>query len=78
MRDGDATERTRFMRNAIRSPRYGIEFGGNICLVLLVSLAFAVICPLVPLIGFGFFCASWVFWRYNFIYCTQRKVGRGQ
>ncbi|GBF99191.1 hypothetical protein Rsub_11636 [Raphidocelis subcapitata] len=77
MKDENATERARFMRTAIRSPRYGIEFGGNICLVALVSLAFAVICPLVPLVGFGFFCASWVFWRYNFIYCTQRKYESG-
>jgi hypothetical protein len=42
MRDSHATERTVFMRNALRSPRYGVEFGGNLCLVALISFAFAV------------------------------------
>jgi hypothetical protein len=45
MRDANATERTRFMRNALRSPRYGVEFGGNLCLVMLISFAFAVRAP---------------------------------
>ena len=51
LRDAGATERTMFMRNALRSPRYGVEYGGNTCLVLLISFAFAVICPLIPLFG---------------------------
>lgn len=31
MRDTRAAERTLFMRRAIRSPRYGVEYGANIC-----------------------------------------------
>jgi hypothetical protein len=51
MRDDHVAERTLFMRNAIRSPRYGVEYGANTCLILLICFAFAVICPLLPLFG---------------------------
>lgn len=51
-RDGDSVpERTRYMRYAIRSPRYGVELGGNASVYILVSFAFAVVCPLVTLLG---------------------------
>jgi hypothetical protein len=51
------------MRRAIRSPRYGVELGGTTCLVVLMCLAFAVICPLIPLFGVAFFIGEWLFWR---------------
>lgn len=63
MRDTRAAERTLFMRRAIRSPRYGVEYGANICLIILVCFAFATICPLVPLFGAFFFTGQWLFWR---------------
>ena len=77
LKDANATPRARFMRAAIRSPRYGIEFGGNLCLVLLVSFAYAAICPLVPLFGLAFFCGNWLFWRYQLLYNYQRKYESG-
>lgn len=60
---GPVPARTVFMREAIRSPRYGIEFGSGL-LILLISLAFSIISPLIPLFGFAFFAGMWLFWRY--------------
>jgi hypothetical protein len=51
----------------VRSPRYGVEFGGNLCLVVLICFAFAVICPLVPLMGVAFAAGHWLFWRCGLI-----------
>ncbi|KIY96999.1 ERD4-related membrane protein [Monoraphidium neglectum] len=77
MRDDHVAERTLFMRNAIRSPRYGVEYGANTCLILLICFAFAVICPLLPLFGVFFFLGQWLFWRYQLIYNYQRKYESG-
>ncbi|KAI8465074.1 MAG: hypothetical protein J3K34DRAFT_525694 [Monoraphidium minutum] len=76
-RDNAAAERTLFMRSALRSPRYGVEYGANTCLILLICYAFAVICPLIPLFAIGFFTAQWLFWRYQLIYGFQRKYESG-
>lgn len=50
------------MRYAIRSPRYGVEFGSSL-LIMLIALTFSVIAPLIPLFGLAFFAGMWVFWR---------------
>ncbi|GBF87290.1 ERD4-related membrane protein [Raphidocelis subcapitata] len=70
-------ERERFTRTAIPSPRYAIELGGNTCLVMLVSLAYAAVCPLIPLFAVAYFCLEWLYWRYSFIYNFQRKYESG-
>lgn len=59
---GEVPARTRFMREAIRSPRYGVEFGSSL-LITLISLAFSIISPLIPLFGFAFYGGMWIFWR---------------
>jgi hypothetical protein len=50
------------MRYAIRSPRYGVEYGSTL-LILLISLAFALISPLIVLFGAAFCGGMWVYWR---------------
>ncbi|KAI8469089.1 MAG: hypothetical protein J3K34DRAFT_514584 [Monoraphidium minutum] len=77
LRDDGVPERTAFMRRAIHSPQYGIEYGGNICLVVLICFAFAVICPLIPLFGVAFMAGEWLYWRYQLIYSCQRKYESG-
>lgn len=50
------------MRYAIRSPRYGVEYGSTL-LILLISLAFALISPLITLFGAAFCGGMWMYWR---------------
>jgi hypothetical protein len=50
------------MRLAIRSPRYGVEYG-SLLLIILISLAFALISPIIVLFGSAFCAGMWVFWR---------------
>jgi hypothetical protein len=50
----------RALPSAARAPRYGLELGGTTCLVALMCLAFAVSCPLVPLLGAAFFAGEWL------------------
>lgn len=59
----DGPERARFMRTSIPTPRYGVELGGNTCLVVLISLAFAAVCPLIPLFAIAYFSLEWLYWR---------------
>jgi len=61
-KEGDVPPRTRFMRYAIRSPRYGVEYGSTL-LILLISLVFALISPLIVLFGAMFCGGMWVYWR---------------
>lgn len=58
----DVSDRTRFMMYALRSPRYGVEYG-NIMLIYLICFAFSVICPVVLPFGTVFFAGMWLFWR---------------
>eukprot|EP00878_Enallax_costatus_P009758 GHUV01010191.1.p1 GENE.GHUV01010191.1~~GHUV01010191.1.p1 ORF type:complete len:1012 (+),score=268.71 GHUV01010191.1:434-3469(+) len=73
---GSVPPRVEFMRYAIRSPRYGVEFGSSL-LIMLIALAFSIIAPLIPLFGLAFFAGMWVFWRYQLIYNYQRKYEAG-
>jgi hypothetical protein len=50
------------MRDAIRSPRFGVEYGSSL-LILLICLAFSIISPLIVLFGCAFFAGTWVYWR---------------
>lgn len=61
-KDESVPPRTRFMRYAIRSPRYGVEYGSTL-LILLISLAFALISPLITLFGAAFCGGMWIYWR---------------
>lgn len=61
-KDSSVPPRTRFMRYAIRSPRYGVEYGSTL-LILLISLAFALISPLITLFGAAFCGGMWMYWR---------------
>jgi Calcium-dependent channel, 7TM region, putative phosphate len=62
MFSGPVPPRVAFMRYAIRSPRYGVEFGSSL-LIILIALAFAIISPIIVLFGAAFFGAMWLFWR---------------
>lgn len=73
---GPVPPRVSFMRDAIRSPRFGVEYGSSL-LVALICLAFSIISPLIVLFGCAFFAATWVFWRYQLIYNYQRKYESG-
>jgi hypothetical protein len=50
------------MRYAIRSPRYGVEYGSTL-LIMLISIAFALISPLITLFGAAFCGGMWIYWR---------------
>jgi hypothetical protein len=50
------------MRHAIRSPRYGVEFG-NMLLIMLISMGFSIISPLMLIFAAAFFAGMWIFWR---------------
>lgn len=58
----DPPPRTQFMRHAIRSPRYGVEYGSTL-LILLISLAFALISPIIVIFGAMFCGGMWIYWR---------------
>eukprot|EP00882_Tetradesmus_deserticola_P006668 GHRQ01007021.1.p1 GENE.GHRQ01007021.1~~GHRQ01007021.1.p1 ORF type:complete len:398 (+),score=195.57 GHRQ01007021.1:139-1194(+) len=73
---GPVPSRVAFMRDAIRSPRFGVEYGSSL-LILLICLAFSIISPLIVLFGCAFFGATWVYWRYQLIYNYQRKYESG-
>ncbi|KAF6257975.1 hypothetical protein COO60DRAFT_1701539 [Scenedesmus sp. NREL 46B-D3] len=73
---GPVPPRVSFMRDAIRSPRFGVEYGSSL-LILLICLAFSIISPLIVLFGCAFFAATWVYWRYQLIYNFQRKYESG-
>jgi hypothetical protein len=59
---GPVPSRVAFMRDAIRSPRFGVEYGSSL-LILLICLAFSIISPLIVLFGCAFFAGTWVYWR---------------
>ncbi|KAF8056000.1 ERD4 [Scenedesmus sp. PABB004] len=73
---GPVPPRTTYMRHAIRSPRYGVEFGSSL-LVMLICLSFSIIAPLIVVLGVGFFAGMWAFWRYQLIFNYQRKYEAG-
>lgn len=62
---GPVPPRTHFMRHAIRSPRYGVEFGSAL-LIMLICIAFSIICPLMLIFGATFYAGMWLFWRCGF------------
>jgi hypothetical protein len=70
------SERQLFLNYAIRSPRYGPEYG-NMLLIALVGWAFALVCPVVLPFCTVWFIGMWLFWRYQLIYNYARKYESG-
>jgi hypothetical protein len=70
------SERQLFLNYAIRSPRYGPEYG-NMLLIALIGWAFALVCPVVLPFCTVWFIGMWLFWRYQLIYNYARKYESG-
>jgi hypothetical protein len=50
------------MRPAIQSLGYGEEYN-NMLLIMLISMGFGIISPLMLIFAAAFFAGMWIFWR---------------
>ena len=58
------------------SVRYGREIG-VMMLIYIIALAYAATSPIILPFALIYFMASWIFWRYNILYVSERCFESG-